>query len=62
MDANQHPEFSPVPISELKDMGFVNRNNEIEYYNIELESVDGMVAAGVPVETIGLKDLYTTSY
>ena len=46
MDANLHPEFSPVPI----------RNNEIEYYNIELES---MFVAGVPTETIGLKDLYT---
>ena len=36
MDANQNPEFSPVPISELKELGFINSKNEINYYNIEL--------------------------
>ena len=57
LDANQIQEFSQVPIEELKELGYVNDNNEIDYYNIELEEVDGMIVGGVPVETMGLKQL-----
>ena len=57
LDANQIQEFSQVPIKELKELGYVNDNDEIDYYNIELDDVDGMIVGGVPVETVGLKTL-----
>ena len=58
LDANQIQEFSQVSIEELKELGYVNDNDEVEYYNIELEEVDGMIVGGVPVETMGLKTLF----
>ena len=57
LDTNQIQEFSLVSIEELKELCYVNANNEIDYYNIELEEVDGMIVGGVPVETMGLKQL-----
>ena len=56
LDVNQVQEFLQVDILELKSLGYVNDSDEIEYYNIELEEVDGMVVGGIPVETIGLKN------
>ena len=55
LDVNQVQEFLPVDITELKNLGYVNDSNEIEYYNIELEEVDEMIVGGIPVETMGLK-------
>ena len=57
LDANQIQEFSQVSIEELKELGYVNDNDEIDYYNIELDDVDGMIVGGVPVETMGLNTL-----
>ena len=58
VDANQIQEFHPVDISELKELGYVNDKDELEYFNIELDEIYGMFVGGVPVETMGLKPLY----
>ena len=55
LDVNQIQEFNRVSISDLKSLGYVNDTNEVVYYNIELEELDGMIAGGLPVESVGLK-------
>jgi hypothetical protein len=55
IDANQIQEFSPVLFEDLKALEYVNDDNEIDYYNIELEDIDGIFAEGIAIETIEYK-------
>ena len=56
IQVNNMDDIYPVSIDELKSQGFINVNNEIEYYNIELEESDGMFVGGIPVETLSLRN------
>ena len=56
VSVNSMKDFHPVDMEELRTLGYIDDNDEIEYYNIELEESDGMFVGGIPVETLSLRN------